>query len=297
MDIDFDLDNVRVIEFGVYIRGDGLYLVPVDDSVQQALKEMIRETFDLLSQFEDPEDYDPANYYAGEEYVYLTLDSELATFVRHMHNAQQLQSTVHALDNPSEILCYFARATDNQGRYLTALRRAVHFKGVVKTRLIRIVNNALRLVSDRYFKLDSNFDLLINSNKIHILRPAAFDLLARTEEVLQQSIRRNIHAIKQDLPFVDWEGVERFVRQHRRAARYLAAIRSSQSTRDINKEALLNLCRRNRVFLSERDGKIVVDTGHELDFLEILDRRRYEIELSLGKVEYFRAKSRRKLNE
>lgn len=296
MNIDFNLYNIREVEFGVYIRDNGLYLVPVDNSVQQALREMILETFDLLSQFEDPEYYDPANSYAGEEYVYLPLNSELATFVRHMHNAQQLQSTVHALDNPSEILCYFARATDNQGRYLTALRRAVHFKGVIKARLIRIVNDALRLVSDGYFKLDSNFDLLIDSNKIHILRPAAFDLFARTEEVLQQSIQRNIQAIQQDLPFVDLEGVERFARQHRRAARYLAAIRSSQRARNINKEALLNLCRRNRVSLSERDGKIIVDTGHELDFLEILDRRRYEIELSLGEVECFRAQSRRRID-
>ena len=43
-------------------------------------------------------------------------------------------------------------------------------------------------------------------------------------------------------------------------------------------------------------GKISVAAGHELGFLEVLDRRRYELELVKGQPERFRAASRTKLN-
>ncbi|MDQ7088940.1 MAG: hypothetical protein Q9Q13_14270 [Acidobacteriota bacterium] len=65
------------------------------------------------------------------------------------------------LDEPSEIfLLHFARLTDNKNRRLTALRRASQFKGVLKKRLIRWLDDTLKIIEDSVFKLDNDFDLL-----------------------------------------------------------------------------------------------------------------------------------------
>src|SRR2546426_481228 len=78
-------------------------------------------------------------------------------------------------DDPATVFCYFARLTDSKGRRLTALRRATQFKGVLKSRLLRLVTDSLKLVEDHIFKLDRDFDLLIDSANVHILRPSGFE--------------------------------------------------------------------------------------------------------------------------
>lgn len=84
-------------------------------------------------------------------------------------------------------------------------------------------------------------------------------------------------------------------RSHPRAARYLASIRS-QETRNVNKTALRKLCKKTGVEMSVVDGRFVVPEEHVLGFLEVLDRRRYELELVSGSPERFRATGRQKLD-
>ncbi|MHB0971550.1 MAG: hypothetical protein ACYC9N_01885, partial [Thermoanaerobaculia bacterium] len=51
----------------------------------------------------------------------------------------------------------------------------------------------------------------------------------------------------------------------------------------------------NGVDVTDVKGKLIVRDGQIMDFLEVLDRRRYELELVKGSPERFRAASRRKL--
>ncbi len=56
MNLDFDLGNVTVTEFGVgFDGGDGqtFVAVPVDPQVQAALREMVQETWDAMQKDED----------------------------------------------------------------------------------------------------------------------------------------------------------------------------------------------------------------------------------------------------
>ena len=46
------------------------------------------------------------------------------------------------------------------------------------------------------------------------------------------------------------------------------------------------------VEVKESEGKITVSAGHEMGFIEVLDRRRYELELVKGQPERFRASGR-----
>jgi len=216
-----------------------------------------------------------------------------------LHEATNLHLDGKALADPTDVFCYFARLTDKNGRHLTALRRATQFKGVLKSRgrLIRLVNDALQIVVDQVFKLDADFDLLVDSTNVHILRPSAFEFAGKLQEAVLAAVPQNITAIQKDLAFVNFSTIQDYAGKHPRAARYLASILSRKEAKKIDKAALRKLCKRTFVDVTESDGKILVDEGHEMGFLEVLDRRRYELELVKGSPERFRAASRQKIED
>jgi hypothetical protein len=161
--------------------------------------------------------------------------------------------------------------------------------------LIRIVTDALRLVEDQVFKLDNDFDLLVDDENVHILRPTGFELVGELQTAILGAAPDNIELIKVDLPFIDFASIERYVSTHPRAARHLASIRAQNEAKDIDKTALKKLCKRTGVKIQDTDGKISIDEGSEMGFLEVLDRRRYHLELVKNSSEYFKAASRRKI--
>lgn len=299
MRLAFDFSTVRLTEFGVGLdspdRAD-FRLVPVDADVQAALREMAEATWDeMFRQDENPPRYDPAEKHAGVEHLHVPLADPLAERMRHLHEANNLPSDGTALSDPHDVYCYFARLTDGQGRRLTALRRAAQFKGILKRRLIRFVTDAMRIIDDNVFKLDTDFDLLIDPSRVHILRPSGFEFTSQLQAAVLAAAPENIRALKRDLAYVDLENVEAYATSHPRAARYLASIRS-QATRNVNKSALRKLCKQTGVEITVVKGQIVVPDEQIMGFLEVLDRRRYELELVSGSPERFRATGRQKLD-
>lgn len=299
MKLDFDIENVSATEFGVG-RDDGngqtFVSIPVDADVQNALREMVSATWQAMQQDIEatPPRYEPADKHGGVEYLYLPLRDEMARTIRELHEANNLPLNADALAEPAQLFCYFARLTDNKQRRLTALRRAIQFKGVLKSRLLRLVTDSLKLVEDRVFKLDSDFDLLVDSTSIHILRPSSFEFAGKLQEAILSAVATNAKAIQQDLPFVSLANVEEYASRHPRAARYLASIRVQ--TKNVDKRALKNLCKQTGVDVTESGGKIIVEDGYVMGFLEVLDRRRYELELVKNSPERFRAGSRQRID-
>jgi hypothetical protein len=296
------LDSSWVTEFGVGREdgnGESFVAVPVDAGVQGALREMAQATWDAMQRDEDgPAKYEPSEKHGSTEYLYLPLDDELAASVRELHEAAGRNIDAAALSDPTDVFCYFARFTDMKKRHLTALRRATQFKGVLKSknRLVRMLDDTLRIIEDTVFKLDSDFDLLVDSANVHILRPSGFEFAGKLQRAILDAVSENIKAIRKDLAFVEFDGIEAYARKHPRAARYLASIRSQGETKSIDKALLKKLCRRTGVEIAESKGKVTVVDGHEMNFLEVLDRRRYEVSLVKESPERYRAGSRRKIN-
>lgn len=301
MTLAFDFENVSTTEFGIGRddeRGQTFDLVPVDREVQHALQEMASATRNAMEELSDePARYQPSEKYESTEYVDLPLDDRLVEPLRQVHRANNLPVDPTALADPSSVFCYFARMTDKRGRQLTALRRATQFKGVLKNRLIRLTTDTLRIIEDKVFKLDNDFDLLIDATTVHILRPNSFEFLGKLQDAVLAAVPENVTAIQGDLPFIDFAEIQDYASKHPRAARYLASIRSQKETKNIDKLALKKLCKAMGVKIEEAKGKISVVEADVMGFLEILDRRRYEVELVKDSPERFRATSRRKLGE
>lgn len=301
MNLNFDIQSVKVTEFGVGrddSSGQSFVAVSVDAGVQAALREMVQTTSDAMHKDENgPVKYEPSEKHGATEYLYLPVSDDLASSVRELHEAANLNIDANVLDDPSNVFCYFARLTDNKKRRLTALRRAMQFKGVLKNRLLRFVTDALKLIEDRVFKLDSDFDLLVDSKNVHILRPSGFEFAGGLQQAILDAVPENIKEIREDLAFVEFDVIEAYAIKHPRAARYLTSIRGLAETKNIDKSSLKKLCKSTGVEVTESKGKIAVAMGHEMGFLEVLDRRRYELELVKGQPERFKAASRRKLSD
>jgi len=215
--------------------------------------------------------------------------------VRFIHQANNLPTDANSLAEPSDIFCYFARMTDAGGNRLTGLRRASQFKGVLKSHLVRLLSDALQIVEDKVFKLDNDVDLLVDDAEVHILRPSGFEFIGKLQDAVLAAVPANIQQIQQDLPFVDFTSIASYASTHPRAARHLASIRALKETQNIDRSALKKLCKRTGVRTHDADGKMIIDDDSEMAFLEVLDRRRYHLELVKDSSEYFKAASRRKI--
>lgn len=299
MKLEFDLESVITTEFGVG-SDDGkdqcFSFVPVEGKVQVVLREMSQFTWTALQELtKTPPQYEASEKYSTCERVYLPLNSNIARRMRELHTADNIDTNVQALAQVAQVFCYFARFTDIQGRRLTGLRRATQFKGVLKRRLIRLATDALRMVEDKVFKLDGDFDLLVDADTVHILRPSGFEFAGQLQEAILAAVPINIEAIKHDLGFVEFSSIEKYASYHPRAARYLASIRAQKETKNIDKTALKRLCKSTGVDIRESMGKIIVEEDNVMGFLEVMDRRRYELELVKGSPERFKASSRSKL--
>jgi hypothetical protein len=298
MTLNFKFDSTKSIEFGVghEVEDEELFsLVSVDKNVKTALREMAENTWNVMQSGDDPEEYQPSEKHTSQEYVFVAIDSELAMRIKNLHQATNLSLNAIALENPETILCYFSRMINSKGKRLTAIKRASQFKGIVKKRLVQFVTDTLKLVEDRTFKLDNDFDMLVDSEHIHILRPSGFEFIGELQEVIRKAVPSNVEAIRKEMPFVDFSNIESYAGNHTRAARHLASIRSQRETQNISQSLLKKACKTHGIDLHVKDGKITIPAGHEMDFLDVLDRRRYELELVEGAPERYRAGSRRKV--
>ncbi len=95
MSVAFDFKNVTATEFGVGLEeneGQHFVLVPVDGSVQDALREMVQTTQGEMSEIDDPPlAYEPSQKYSSLEHLYLALDDEMAAQIRTLHQANNCQ--------------------------------------------------------------------------------------------------------------------------------------------------------------------------------------------------------------
>jgi hypothetical protein len=102
--------------------------------------------------------------------------------------------------------------------------------------------------------------------------------------------------LKSDLTFVGFDSIEKYAGSHPRAARYLASIRTTQDVGNIDQALLKKRCAATGVPVKTKKGKLVVEEADVMGFLEVLDRRRYDVDLVPDKPERFRAASRSRIN-
>ena len=299
MNLAFDLASIQTTEFGAGRKENGndrFLLVPVDNSVQTALHEMVEATWrDMHQDHEEPEQYQPSEKHKRKEHLIISTDSPLCRQLVEVHNANNLQIDAGAVNDPDRISSYFVRMTDGGGRRLTAMRQARYFKGDLRKKLIHLLDDTLRILESRVFRLDSDFDLIIDTDYVHIWRPSAFEFLGNLKQAILDAVPYNVGVIRRDLPFLEFDGIQEYAATRPRAAKYLASIRT-QNLAGINRAALEAFCQKTGVDILSVNGQISVEKSNIMGLLEVLDRRRYEINLVPDDPERFRATGRRRID-
>ena len=176
MTLEFDIGQIATTEFGSgRQKPTGFFFVPVDANVKWELQAMVQRTISRMKpEVANAGYYQPSEKYEACEYCYLNVQDPLAGVFRDVAMAENLSTDSAFLVDLANVTCYFVRLTDQEGRRLTAFRRAAHFKGVVKKKLLHLVDDTLRLVGDTVFKLDADFDLLVDARAVHVLRPRSW---------------------------------------------------------------------------------------------------------------------------
>lgn len=292
----FGFDKIKSVEFGVCLEGGGgesYSVVPCEDKVQDALKEMLADTMSSLTEKDAQiEDFSPSEKYGATERLRISLDSDLAEKHRKIYVSENLATNTHGLDNPSDLISYFAIFRDREHHKLIAFRRAAQFKGVVKKSLITLINDALCMAPDKIFKLDTDFDFVIYDGNILIWRPSGFIFTAEIDEKYAACAVANVEKIAEGVTCVDFTGLKGFVSNHKLAMRLVAAIKSRNDLGSISKKCLKKECVDAGVRVSVKNGKLVPEDGSEMAFLMLMDRRRYTVTLIDDKPETYEAPSR-----
>ncbi|MDZ4179946.1 MAG: DUF4868 domain-containing protein, partial [Coriobacteriia bacterium] len=267
--------------------------VVVDVEVQEALTDMMRATVSVMQSWEgSSRPYNPAEKHGSPDYVLLPASDPLAHGPCEIRDANNIPVNQDALADPDLMFAYFARFRDGSDRRVTAVRRATQFKGVVKNRLIRVATDAMKIVHGAVFRLDHDFDYLVDSHSLHILRPTSFEYVHGLKEAVLAAVPGNVAQLATEIPFVDFVDIQTYAQAHSRAARYIASICSGPGCANIDRSALEAQCFHTGVDVVDALGKLCVRPGNEIAFLEVLDRRRYDIELVPNRPEVYRAASR-----
>jgi len=296
---DFNFDYIVSAEFCVSTLADGQeehYQVPADVSVQDALRQMARETrYHFEREGVEVEQFELSEKYAATETLVADLASEVMALPRQLYAEEGFESSSDALGDPVIVTYYFGVFRDNAGRKLVGVRRANRFKGVLKNQLISLFDDTLRVIEDRVFRLDHDFDFLITSAHVYILRPEGFNSVALIEQMASQAAHEKALELGEQIAFAHFERIAAFARDKKRAARIVAALHARDDLGTIRRAKFISAAQEAGIILVKIGQKVAPQDGHELAFLELLDRRRYTTDIAIGAKEKFVASSRKRI--
>jgi len=295
---EFNFNRIQSVEFCVSLTSpDGVqasHLVPTDRSVQDALRQVLHTTTAAI----EPDDgnwlqFELSEKYASRENLRAPLTAKEMAAVKALHAEEGWPTNAGALADPARLVYYFGVFRDDRRRKLLGVRKATQFKGAFKGRFISIIDDTLRMVTDKVFKLDNEFDILITRQHVYVLHPAAFEHIAKIESYAAERAKEKTLELGNLITFLDFAALAGYVETHRRAARLVAALAAREDLATIEREMFTRAAKEAGVVLELSGGKLRPARGSELGCLELLDHRRYTTALRPGTKSAFIASARR----
>ena len=298
MELDFtaaDIVNTQFILCLEHAGSEAYYRTPTDEASKSILGGILRHTLDQLCERE-PTEYQPSERYASREVLCSELDQDELAKLRSLPDVELAQIDDSVIDEYENISYYMVVFYDSQDRKIIGVRRASYFKALLRRRnwLVRFLDDTLVPVEDKLFKLDEDFDFIITTDQVYILRPSNFEFVAAIDDTIAERVMEKTLVLANQLLFVDFGPITHYVKSHKRAARLIASISTRDDLDSLDEDKVRALSSLTGVDLQVQNGKIRPQEGNELAFLEVLDRRRYVVDLSEAEVpEAYLAQSRR----
>lgn len=289
------MTNFDTIELAFCISEERYIKVAIDKTVQDSLKDMYDTFYTKYNKIEENAlEFELSEKYAGSEKLFSDINKEYVSEFKKLFTVDNILSTeIKLSDIFNNITYYFAIFYNENKKIAIGVKRPNKFKGLLKKSLIAIVDDTLKLVKEKIFSLDFEFDFIIKESQIDILHPAGFINLSEMSDERQIEIATATRSLIDRVNFINFDNIADFVSKNKTAARYIASIKSRNDLELTQKENLCTTCDNLKISynINKETGIITPEKEHILDFLCILDRREYDINLT-GETERYRASSR-----
>ena len=295
------IEDYKNIEFGICTIIDGqqtVVRIPIDNSVRSTLFEMHENFYQSYFGIEgDPEVFQPSEKYASTEKLIVPLANENLSSLQEIYNQNDIPIANIALGEiANKISFYFAVFRHNNGAKQIAVKRPSQFKGLLRKKLIQLIDDTLQVIPDNIFKLDNDFDFIIHNINIDILHPTGFNFIANIDEEVLRSAADSTRQLSVRVKFINFNYLADFVSHSKTAAKLVASIKSRTDLERTSQAKLMEKCVRIGVNIREENGQLLPDENDIVRFLEILDRRGYDFDITEDLPEIYVASSRRRVN-
>lgn len=295
------LSDFTNIEFGVCFQDGNAgthYKIPVDASVKTALVEMRNNFIASYDSIQGTAStFQPSEKYEGEEKLRIDLNTSYLSSLKAFFNNRSIPiNNVSLSELLPDIEYYYAEFIHTNGSRTIGVKRPNQFKALLKKKIVRIIDNTLKAVDDNIFKLDIDFDFLIHSTFIEILHPAGFIFISDLEQEIFNSIPATTRELGQTLTFVDFNAIGTYLvnKSSKRGAKLLASIKARADLANTSSTKLVEHCTRMGFTVTlDGNGKLATPDNNVIDFLEVLDRRQYDFDITSNAAEVYIAGSRR----
>jgi len=295
-------NDFQNIEFGLalFIDNEEQFVrIPVDVSVKDSLVEMRTDFYNQFNHGEEPDNFHPSEKYASTERLKANLNEDYLLSIRELYQNDNIPvSNLDLSEVAKNIEYYFAIFHFNNGNRELAFKRSSQFKGLLKkkNKLIRWADDTLKVIPDDVFKLDFDFDFIVESDeRINILHPKGFIFISDMDEQILLSAAESAAQLEQRISCVNFTAFADFVSKSKRAAKLVASIKSRDDLEHTSLNKLKGLCDTLGINYQEENGQIIPSENQILDFLYVLDRRQYDIDITDLQPEIYVAASRKQI--
>lgn len=301
IDQEFDFSNITAVNFGVALRSSGcLYFIATDGPTKEALKQTLQATRDIFKGLSgDWEAHDISEDYGSRRKIYAPRDNEFMAELSAVYDAGSLNDLADIQEHAHDLDFYFAEFRDGQQRRAIGIRKATKLKGTLnaRNRLMRLVDDTLVLIQDAVLSLDTEFDVVVADTNIFILNPRPTEQVAKIVEHVAATAAVKIQAIHDAVPFLDLSRIATKISQHPRMARHAASISSNPGLADFKRPQIEALAKHHGITFKElNNGRLQCRVADEAKLLELLDARRYHLDLQGNGGDPYRATARQRVN-
>ncbi|WP_081377162.1 Kiwa anti-phage protein KwaB-like domain-containing protein [Rhizobium etli] len=301
IDQEFDVQNIQAVNLGVSLKGNAQrYFIPSDAGTKSALRSILSDTVNAFEGVATAwEVYDISEDYGSKRRIYSPRDNEYMTALSEIFDVGALPDLTNLNDHVSEIEFYFGEFTDNQGRKAVGIRKATQLKATLtaRNRLVRLVNDTVILIEEDTLKLDPQYDVIVTDANIFILNPRNVELVAQITEHVAATATAKVQHIQDTVLFLDMTRIQATIARHPQMARHAASIAANPNLANFQQARIEEMAvRHGIVFKTLADGRLQCRVQDHARLLEILDARRYHLDLAGNGGDPYRATGRQKVS-
>lgn len=297
----FGFQNIASVNFGISLRSSGdMYFIPTDGATKEALKGTLRATRDTFEELPgDWELHDISEDYGDRRRIFAPRGNEFMAELSAVYDAGALDDLTNIRDHAHDVDFYFAEFSDNQQRRAVGIRKATKLKGTLnaRNRLMRLVDDTLRLIQDDVLHLDSEFDVIVTNANVFILNARQTEQIAKIVEQVAATAVAKIQVIHNAIPFLDLTRIAEKIARHPRMARNAASVASNPNLAGFQRPLIEALAAQHGIKFKELDdGRLQCRVVDEARLLELLDARRYHLDLQGNGGDPYRATARQRVS-